>query len=282
MYELNSLLIINNLTSIPLYFILRYINPIIALKFFLNDNDTIEKKMLTIIKFLQMCENNDFMNNPYFFITLGIDFFEYRIYMKPFYNIISGLDFSQKTLEYASINKNIYLLEWMHIFYCKNNNKLYGEYILDSDTIDYDCIWSSTVFENAIINCDILTIRWLNDKIYSNYNDDIIYYAVKHDNLQLVEWLILEEFTMNEKTLIPAIENGNLKMLKLLIKYGCPYYPEINNIVINCGRLEIIKYIYYKYQGLFENNKLLLNNLNIKNDKEKIIEWLNYKNLLIL
>ena len=45
MCSLNASLIINNKESIPLYLILKYVDPIIALQLFLNDNDTVDKKI---------------------------------------------------------------------------------------------------------------------------------------------------------------------------------------------------------------------------------------------
>ena len=280
MSSLNLSFNINNKGSIPIYLILKYIDPIIALQLFINNNDTIDKKISIIIKFSEICENYNLMNDSVFFIKLGMEFFQYRTYMKPINNIISGLHFSQKTLEFASYQKNTHMLEWMHIFYCKNDSELYGEYLMNRNSICYDDMWSSKVFENAVLNNDLNMLWWLNNNIYyCQHNDDIIYYAVKNENLFLVEWLLQENFPTNEKTSIPAIENGNKKMLNLLKKYDCPDNPERHIIAICNGQLDMLKYFYFKNPELFINNNIYINKLTIKNNKENIVNWLYSKNL---
>ena len=283
MSTLNLFFMIDDKYSIPLYLILKYIDPIIALQLFLNDNDSIDKKISIIIKFSEICENYTLMNDSYFFIKLGMDFFQYRTYMKSTNNIISGLLFSQKTLEYASFQKNIHMLEWMHIFYCKCDPYLYGKYLMDRNSICYDDMWSSKVFENAVLNNDLEMLLWLNNNIYyCEHNNDIIYYAVKNENFILVEWLLLENFPKNEKTSIPAIQKGNKKMLNLLTKYDCPNNPERHIIAICYGQLDIIKFYYFKNPELFTNNKINIKKLTIVDNKENIINWLYSKNIIDL
>ena len=281
MCSLNASLIINNKESIPLYLILKYVDPIIALQLFLNDNDTVDKKISIIIKFSEICENYNLMNDSVFFIKLGMEFFQYRIYMISVKNIISGLQFSQKTLEYASFQKNTHMLEWMHLFYCKEYPKLCGKYIIDSDLICYDNIWSSKVFENAVFNNDLIMLLWLNNNIYyCPHNNDIIFYAVKNKNLFLVEWLLQENFPKNEQTSIPALQYGNIKMLNLLTKYNCPHNPDRHIIAICYGQLNMLQYIYFKNPELFQNNKIYINKLTIKYNKKNIINWLLSKKII--
>ena len=228
----------------------------------------------------KICENYNFMNDPIFFISMGLDFFEYRIYMKPISNIISGLLYSKKTLEFASRNKNIFMLEWMYNNYCKSK-KIYGECIIDYDLINYDEMWTSKVFENAVFNNDIVMLEWFKYNIYyyEEY-EDIVYYAVKNENFCLVEWLLIEEFPINERTSIPAIQNGNIKMLKLLQKYNCPENSKRHHIAIFYGQFDMLKYIYFKNPEIFQNDKLYINNLIIKNNEDTIIKWLYSKNII--
>ena len=262
---------------IPSSLILKYVDPIIILDIVLCNIISIEKKMLIIIKFLEICDNCKLLNCPLFLMNFGMDLFEYRIYMNIRPNLISGELFAQKTVEECALLNNIPIMEWMH-FYCFQYNYTFEDgTILDNESPQSEkrILWTTKVYENAVKNNNIDVLEWLITNTFCPYNNDIIVNAIKGANLRTVTWILLKlQLPINMDALIFTITSGNEKGFVLLEKFNYPITNQIKHIALQHGQLKILKYIYWKYPELFEINDISLNNLLQKEEHSEIINWL--------
>jgi hypothetical protein len=266
----------NEKYNIPSSLIIRFIDPIIILKDILNNLSSMKEQMNIIIRYLKICDNLHIMDDPLFFINIGMNSIPYRIYMKPILSILSGEVFSQKLFAYFVDKKDIDNMIWMN-YYCYQYNYTFEDgSIIDNETSNSlpRTIWTIKVFEIVLIKKDFVIFKWLVDNIYDDYNDSFLELLIKNGNLKFLEYLLLKKFPIKYNPLIIAIKYEQLGAFDLLVRNEFIVDNEIVNIVITYGKLEILKSIYCINKELILTNIKDYSNYVIKYDYLHIYNWL--------
>jgi hypothetical protein len=167
----------NKLLNVPSFLIIKYLDPINILKKILDNSYNVREKMYIIIKFLKICDNIYFLDEPVFFIKLGMELFENRLYVKNIFHKISGESFAQKTVEDAALNGDIDLIRWMSLFCFQYDSKFDYMYDYDTEPTKNFSLWTPKVFENAKIYGNKDIIKWLSIITSENYFDNTLLYG---------------------------------------------------------------------------------------------------------
>ena len=269
----------NEKYNIPSILIIRFIDPVIILKDMLNNLSFMKEKMNIIIKYLKICDILHIMDDPLFFINIGINYIPYRIYMKTFPKILSGENFSQKLFTHFVNKRDIENMEWMN-YHCYQYNYTFEDgTIIDNETSnrEHHTIWCINVFELVLKKRDFEIFQWLIDNIYYDYDDNILELLIKNGNLKFLEYFLLQDFPIKINPLIIAIEYDKLRIFNLLEKKGFLVDDKTINTSIIYGKLEILKSIYCINKELILSNIKHYYEKSIKYNYLHISEW--FKNI---
>ena len=124
----------NEKYNIPSSLIIRFIDPVIILKDILNNMLSMTDQMNVIIKYLKICNIIHIMDDPLFFINIGMNSIPYRIYMNNFPTILSGEIFSQKLFTYFVDKRDFEKMEWMNYNCYQYSYKFEDGKIVDNES----------------------------------------------------------------------------------------------------------------------------------------------------
>lgn len=134
----------------------------------------------------------------------------------------------------------------------------------------YNLEFNEKTFENCVKYCTIYILKILLEK-QSGLIFNLSYYAAKYSKFEILKWLYINDYVLNEKTFEAACKSNDILIINYLKDIKCKYDCNGLYYCIKNNNMDMVKW-YNENLDCKDNSKIVLEA--VKRDNKGIIDWL--------